>query len=513
MDTTIILRPSLEFVNTMANFVKNSEYGILLCNLFLATLLYCGSCSKTAPPMTKTLTSNPPVPKFCHQFAIHKDIAIIGTFSLNPETVLVYNLSTQQQITVLNPPGDKGNEKFGCDSNTNTKIGLTVNDKYILVGAHESTFWGKKDGYVYVYDRNTFEYLYKFGYKDNSEDTEDFFGRCVSIYGDIAVVSAERAQYRLGDDLYTGRAYVIDLSENQAVKVGASLGAGSNDVEFLNPNDYFGHGGTAIHGNTVLVGAPYYGSHGIVYVFQPQLATAENYVDRIWSINTPNYGNHDRVFFGMGLTISPSGNRAAICARRDVVNGLASGAVYLIDMTDFSQKARLIASDAVGDDYFGASVSMTDTHMIVGATARDAAYIYDISEIESSGTFDNTEKIKLVPQSFQTGNGFGRTVWLTEKDVFVYSGFNNGILFRGSLVDLCMLENPCSNSGTCVPNPQGAECMCPSGCHGRRCEYCITNVQTIKRKPGVKPSKQTRECAMHRYNGESGPSYCDSLLE
>ncbi|MCH8252673.1 MAG: hypothetical protein IID36_09505, partial [Planctomycetes bacterium] len=82
-----------------------------------------------------------------------------------------------------------------------------------------------------------------------------------------------------------------------------------------------------------------------------------------------------------GFTVSVSGDVAVVGSWRDDDAGLDSGSayVYRFDGSSWIEEQKLTASDAGGDDRFGASVSVSGDVVVVAAVLDDpsgSAYVY-----------------------------------------------------------------------------------------------------------------------------------------
>jgi len=194
------------------------------------------------------------------------------------------------------------------------------------------------------------------------------------------------------------------------------------------------------------------------------------------TINNPNaYGTVDGDRFG--YAVSAFGNYYAVSAYGEGEDGYTnSGKVYIFNSTTGALVYTLNDPNAYGTpsgDRFGASVALSDTHCIVGATLEDdsgglnsgKAYIFDLATGNLARTLDNLN-------SFGTsaGDGFGRTVGISgnycivgasAEDVYGYANSGVAYIFNvttGAL--LHTLNNPncfyvrhvCSFS-KCLPLP------------------------------------------------------------
>ena len=116
-----------------------------------------------------------------------------------------------------------------------------------------------------------------------------------------------------------------------------------------------------------------------------------------------------------GLSVSMSGNTAVIGASYDDhAGGIDAGSAYVFVRSGsvWTQQAKLTASDAAADDYFGVSVSISGDTAVVGASLHDhaggaaagSAYVF----VNSNGIW--TEQAKLTASDAAAGDNFGYSV-------------------------------------------------------------------------------------------------------
>jgi hypothetical protein len=236
----------------------------------------------------------------------------------------------------------------------------------------------------------------------------DGFGRSVSISGDYAIVGA------LGDDdggSGSGSAYIFtpnDVDANnwdQVAKLTASDGAA---------DDRFGWS-VSISGDYAVVGA--YGdddngsSSGSAYIFTPNDVDPNNW-DQVAKLTASDAAAGDR----FGGSVSISGDYAVVGAHYDDDNGTQSGSAYIFkrDGTNWSEQAKLLASDGNDEDYFGRSVSISGDYTIVGANHDDdggngsgSAYIFTPNDVDPN----NWDQVaKLLASDGASGDYFGVSV-------------------------------------------------------------------------------------------------------
>jgi len=187
----------------------------------------------------------------------------------------------------------------------------------------------------------------------------DFFGECVSIDGDYAIIGAWLDDDN-GEDC--GSAYIFKrtgINWTQQAKLIASDGE---------PGDHFGCS-VSIDGDYAIVGAwlddDNGGDCGSAYIFK------RNGIN--WTQQAKLTASDGSVNFGRSVSID--GDYAIIGAHGD--NGF-TGAAYIFKRigTAWTEEAKLIASDGEKIDCFGRSVSIDGEYAVIGAYVAGSAYIF-----------------------------------------------------------------------------------------------------------------------------------------
>jgi len=223
----------------------------------------------------------------------------------------------------------------------------------------------------------------------------DSFGSSVSISGDYAIVGAY-------NDDGSGSAYIFKYDGTtwiQQKKLTALDGAAG---------DNFGWS-VSISGDYAIVGADgdddKGDASGSAYIFKRYGST--------WSQQaklTPSDGAAGDYF---GLSVSISGDYAIVGVPNNDAKGADSGSGYIFkyDGTNWSQQAKLTASDGAAGDDFGYSVSISGDYAIVGAYWDDdkgngsgSAYIF-----KRDGT-NWSEQQKLTASDGAGNDNFGYSV-------------------------------------------------------------------------------------------------------
>ena len=125
-------------------------------------------------------------------------------------------------------------------------------------------------------------------------------------------------------------------------------------------------------------------------------------------------------FFGYSVGIS--GSTVIVGARGDDGAGSNSGSAYLFDVTTGEQLFKLIASDAAAGDRFGASVAISGNLAIVGAFRDDAALSGEGIDSGSAYLFDVTtgeQLFKLTAADRTDFDEFGFSVGISGNTAIV----------------------------------------------------------------------------------------------
>lgn len=197
---------------------------------------------------------------------------------------------------------------------------------------------------------------------------------------------------------------------------------------------------------------------GSVYIYN--LSGANPTVPSL-TINNPEAPVADDWF---GYSVALSGSRLTVGAIRNTVAGLAAGSVYVFDLTSVSPTVPIFTlnnPDPAIDDWFGFSVSISGTRVIVGAPNDDtgssdtgSAYVYDLA-----GPAPTVPATTLRNPTPAAGDLFGYSVGISNPRVIVGAyGDNTGATDAGSayIYDLAgatpsfpvgTLNNPSPGSG------------------------------------------------------------------
>ena len=193
--------------------------------------------------------------------------------------------------------------------------------------------------------------------------------------------------------------------------------------------NYFGYSvSLSSDGSTVLIGAyqyPYGTSSGATYVFTRSESTWTQQAKLIASDAAAND------FFGYSVSISSDGNTALVGAYNKFSS---TGAAYVFTRSGstWTQQQKLVAGDAAASDWFGWSVSLSSdgNTALVGAHYKSyqtgAAYVFT----RSGSTW--TQQQKLVAGDAATSDAFGYSVSISSDGNTALVGASDKVSFRGA---------------------------------------------------------------------------------
>jgi len=227
----------------------------------------------------------------------------------------------------------------------------------------------------------------------------NYFGYCVSISGDYAITGA---LHGAGNEADTGSAYIFRHNGTQWLQQARLIAADGA------ANDNFGHS-VSISGDYAIVGAPYNNypeySCGSAYIFKRSGAN--------WLQQTKPTASDAAVDDLFGYSVSISGDYAVVGARYGDGTEVDSGSAYIFKRNgeNWIQQDKLTADDGATGDNFGSSVSISGSQVIVGAfwnngseSNSGSAYIF-IRDGENW-----TQQAKLTASDGRSQDSFGNCV-------------------------------------------------------------------------------------------------------
>ena len=140
---------------------------------------------------------------------------------------------------------------------------------------------------------------------------------------------------------------------------------------------------------------------------------------------------------GFGTSASISGDTVVIGAFLDGDNGVNSGSAYIFVRDEngiWSQQAKLVADDGDSNDLFGASVSIFDNTVVIGA-------VWDNNETTNGSPFGSAyifvrdeegqwnQQTKFTPDDVSTQSSFGKSVSISGDTVIIGTLSNSAYVF------------------------------------------------------------------------------------
>ncbi|MBP9664959.1 MAG: VCBS repeat-containing protein, partial [Pyrinomonadaceae bacterium] len=277
----------------------------------------------------------------------------VGTLSVGAAYVFTRNGSSwglQQKLTAAD--GIAGDE-FG--------ISVGISGDTIVVGSDRDDETATNQGSAYVFTRSGSTWTQQQKLIASDAAAEDRLGFSIAVSGDTVVVGAS-----LDDapgQTNQGSAYIFtrsgtEWSEQQKIVAADGL----KDDEFGNS--------LAIQGNTVVIGAyrddvAAFDS-GSVYVFTRTGTT--------WALQQKLTASDGSLLQQLGYSVAFDGETVVAGAHFDDTPNSDQGSAYVFTMagTVWSQQQKLIASDGAQADLFGQSVGISGNALVVGAMQDDA---------------------------------------------------------------------------------------------------------------------------------------------
>jgi hypothetical protein len=308
--------------------------------------------------------------------AISGDTAIVGAYrddvganvDQGSAYVFIRTGSTWTQQAQLTAAGGAADDWFG--------FSVAISGDTAIVGAYSDDVGANvNQGSAYVFVRTGSTWTQQAQLTAADGAAFDFFGVCVAISGDTAIVGAIYDD--VGANASQGSAYVFVRAGStwtQQTQLTAAGGAA---------DDYFG-GSVVVSGNTAIVGAArddvganvdqgsacVFVRNGSTWTQQAQLTAADG------------AANDD-----FGGSVAISGETAIVGADSDDVGvnvGQGSACVFVRTGSTWSQQAQLTAADGAAFDFFGVCVAISGDTALVGASvdmvganfSQGSAYVF-----------------------------------------------------------------------------------------------------------------------------------------
>jgi hypothetical protein len=329
--------------------------GIAALSFFLFFLLNISSAQTVSQQAKLTASDAAAEDAFGSSVSIDGDYAIVGAHledaggtDAGAAYVFIRSGTSWSQQAKLTASDATAEDAFGSS--------VSIDGDYAIVGA---SLKNAAAGAAYVFIRSGTSWSQQAKLTASDAGADDMFGKSISIDGEYAIVGAE-----FDDDGGTdaGAAYVF-VRSGTSWSQQAKLTVSDGEVE-----DFFGFS-VSIDGNYAIVGAESddngASDQGVAYVFIRSGTS--------WSQQAKLTASDAEAEDFFGHSVSIDGDYAIVGAREEDAGGTNSGTAYVFvrSGTSWSQQAKLTASDAEAEDFFGHSVSIDGDYAIVGAYAED----------------------------------------------------------------------------------------------------------------------------------------------
>ena len=281
----------------------------------------------------------------------------------------VFNSVTGGLIATLENPTPAANDVFGGS--------VAMSGSTVAVGACGDDTGGSNAGSVYVFDAITGSLLRTLG--NPAPSSGEPFGGSVAISGDTVVVGVP--DHGIGAYYHAGSAYVFNATSGTVLR--------TLDNPTPSYYDLFGSS-VAVSGNTVVVGA-YYDDTGAqdagsAYVFSATTGAL------VATLGNPTPAVDDR----FGWSVAVSGGTVVVGAHQDDTGATNAGSAHVFNAATGGLVRTLNHPTPAAYDYFGNSVAVSGSTVVVGAYLNDtgatnagSAYVFDATTGALTATLSN----------------------------------------------------------------------------------------------------------------------------
>jgi len=288
---------------------------------------------------------------FGHAVAVSGSIAVVGAYgkdtaeATDAGAAYVFNIATGSLLVAIDNPFPTEADYFGYS--------VAISGNTVVVGAYQDDTDGSNAGVAYIFDATTG--ALRATLHNPTPTTSDFFGHAVAISGNTIVIAAPCDDTGASD---AGAAYVF------------SAVTGNLLATLNNPTpeafEHFGNA-VAVFEDTIVVAA--YGEQlaesdpGAVYVFD----AATGNLRRTLTNPAPEAGDR------FGYSVAVSAGTIVVGTPYDESGAEDSGAAYVYGVANGNLLATLANPTPAQYDYFGSSVAVSATLILVGAPNQDDA--------------------------------------------------------------------------------------------------------------------------------------------
>ncbi|MEA1981926.1 MAG: FG-GAP repeat protein, partial [Campylobacterota bacterium] len=304
----------------------------------------------------------------------------------NAGSVYIFDIngSSTQKIQASSPSSDA---YFGSS--------VAISNEYLVVGAEGANGFGR--AYVFKKSGGVFSQIAEL--EKSSPVFNDLFASSVSISENYIVVGAKQDDTLAPD---AGNAYLYKIQSDDSVTFEDEVSPSDGE-----DSDFFG-ASVAVSGNYIVVGAyqedTTASNAGSAYVFGIQSDDTALELVKLQASDASigdNFGN----------SVAISADKIVVGAYKKESFIQANGSVYQFDIESdgtITQNAKMQASDAQGDDYFGNSVAISGDYIVVGAEYEDtqaqnagSAYIFDGEPVDRIYVYNAQDNTTMLDEGVQ----------------------------------------------------------------------------------------------------------------
>lgn len=308
---------------------------------------------------------------------------------------------TSIQIQKLTASDAASGDQFGK--------GVSISGNYVVIGAYLNDDNGTDSGSAYIFKNNGSDIFTEIQKLTASNATgNDKFAEAVSIDGNYVVVGSQNADI-FGYD--SGSAYIFKNVSDVFTEVQKLI---ASDI---NIGDNFGYS-VGISGNYVVVGSHLSDTNGTdsgsTYIYKNN--GSDNYIE-IQKLTSSDATPSDNFGYSVGI----SDDYVVVGAINNDDNGSDSGSVYIFknSVSDiYTEIKKLTSSDAAAYDNFGYSVGVSGDNIIASASGKNtftgASYIFN-----NNGSDIFSEVKKIVALDGATNDFFGKSVSISGSNVVI----------------------------------------------------------------------------------------------
>ena len=324
----------------------------------------------------------------------------------------------------------------------------------LLVGAPFDKNDGVQAGSVSIYVQDEDGWSLESKLIANETLDGDRFGFSVSISDNLAAVGCPE---HLVGDTRSGAVFVYRFDGTKWSQEAKLVPAQGDD------DDYFG-ASVAVGVDTIVVGAinddDRGDDSGAAYVYSLN--------DNTWALEAKLLAFDGAANDQLARSVSISESRILLGAPHDSDNGSLSGSAYLFrwNGNDWVHETKLLAEDGSNGDRFGAAVSISHNHAVIGAhndtdqlpSSTGSAFIFK----HQNGVW--VQETKLFPNPTVFGGSFGRAVSIEGPKVVVGShNAGNGAAFLFHYANGKWTQSPVLRPSGGSPTPHFGYSVAVSG--------------------------------------------------